>query len=107
MYYHVPVNKKKEVFMNNSITVTVGGKQLSYSPDDGMLSAWAEKNNVPIETHCKEGFCGACVCGVSADDELDRNKLVSTTDDAIAYAGDNEIVSCQSMPLRDITLTLR
>jgi ferredoxin len=93
--------------MSNSIIVTVDGRELSYSPSDGMLSSWAKKKGIEIETHCLQGYCGACTCKIKSDSEQDKEKLVYSTDEVIAYVNDDEIIACQSRPLQNITLSPR
>jgi ferredoxin len=93
--------------MSKLIKVTVGGVELTYSSDDGMLTAWAKKKGIDIERHCGEGYCGACVCKIKSDKETDVSKLVETHTEIIACTGDDEIATCQSTPKQDITLILR
>lgn len=93
--------------MSNSITVTVDGRELSYSPEDGVLTSWAKKKGISIEAHCLEGYCGACTCRVESKTEKDKEKLVQSTDDVIAFVQDDEIIACQSRPLQNITLSPR
>lgn len=93
--------------MGNPIIITVDGRELSYSSNDGMLTDWAKKKGVDIETHCLDGHCGACTCRIQSDSEKDKEKLVYSTDKVIAYVNDDEIISCQSRPLQNITLSPR
>ncbi|MCP3427418.1 class I ribonucleotide reductase maintenance protein YfaE [Alteromonas sp. LMIT007] len=58
-----------------------------------------EENNVTLEYHCREGFCGACRCKLISGE-------VDYTIDPLAFIDDDEILPCCTIPLTDIMLDI-
>jgi ferredoxin len=83
----------------NTLLITVADQQsFPHSKDHSLLES-IEQSKVDIQSHCREGFCGAC-----------RTKLVSGeveyTTDPLAYIDDDEILPCCCVPISDITIII-
>tara|TARA_R110001583_G_scaffold195070_1_gene368930 strand:- start:377 stop:643 length:267 start_codon:yes stop_codon:yes gene_type:complete len=58
-----------------------------------------EAKNIESQSHCRDGFCGACRCIITSGE-------VKYTTDPLAYIEDNEILICCSIPITDIEINL-
>ena len=80
-----------------SISIANGPSFLS-TPDNTLL-ADLEAQGIPIEYHCREGYCGACRC------KLVSGK-VDYTVDPLAFIDDDEILPCCTVALTDVVLEI-
>ena len=86
----------------NTITVTIqrdsDGESLCVTalPENTILET-LETNNVTVQYHCRDGFCGACRC------KLESGEVQYTTD-PLAFIDDDEILPCVTKPLTDIEI---
>ena len=67
--------------------------------DDKTILESLEKAGVPTNSHCRDGFCGACRTKIVAGE-------VHYTTDPLAYIDDDEILTCCSIPVSDIEIVL-
>jgi ferredoxin len=63
-------------------------------PVTGTILQTLEKSNVPVQSHCREGFCGACRV------KLKQGEVGYTTD-PIGFVDDDEVLACCSVPTSD------
>lgn len=74
------------------------GRKIPYSAGDTLLEC-LEINQIEVQYHCREGFCGAC-----------RTKLLSGKIEyniaPLAYLDDDEFLPCCSVPKTDIEIEL-
>ncbi len=84
---------------DSGLTITIDGHEPICYQDDDSLLACLERHNIPANSHCRDGFCGAC-----------RTKLVTGevdyTTDPLAFIDDDEILTCCSKPLSDIHIII-
>lgn len=83
----------------NALLITIVDQQsFSHSKEHSLLES-IERNKIEIQSHCREGFCGAC-----------RTKLVDGeveySTDPLAYIDDDEILPCCCVPISDITIVI-
>ncbi len=71
----------------------------AFSSSKDTILADLEENNVTLEYHCREGFCGACRCKLISGE-------VDYTIDPLAFIDDDEILPCCTIPLTDIMLDI-
>ncbi|MCI2285967.1 class I ribonucleotide reductase maintenance protein YfaE [Colwellia sp. MSW7] len=84
--------------MNTITVVSQTGSQII--PSIGSLLESLEKSGVTVESHCREGFCGAC--------RIKKTKgEVEYFDNPIGYAGENEVLVCCSKAKTDIEIDIR
>jgi len=88
------VSQSKQI---RSISIANGPSFLS-TPDSTLLSD-LEAQGIPIEYHCREGYCGACRCKLISGE-------VDYTVDPLAFIDDDEILPCCTVPLTDVELAL-
>jgi ferredoxin len=73
-------------------------KAVQHLPNNTLLET-IEQNDVEIQYHCREGYCGAC-----------RSKLISGeveyTTDPLAFIDDDEILPCCCIPISDIDIEI-
>ncbi len=78
--------------------ITIEQQKIPFDPADKTLLNSLEKNNVDVHYHCRDGFCGACrvtlTCG----------QVEYPNGEPLAFVGDNEILTCCSIPVSDISL---
>lgn len=56
-----------------------------------------ERENVDVQSHCRDGFCGACRCKLTSGE-------VEYKIDPLAFLDDNEILTCCTYPITDIEI---
>lgn len=73
-------------------------REIPYTAGDTLLECM-ENNDIEVQFHCREGFCGAC-----------RTKLLSGEIEyniaPLAYLDDDEFLPCCSVPKTDIEIEL-
>lgn len=83
----------------NTLLITVVDQQSFPHSEENSLLESIEQSKVDIQSHCREGFCGAC-----------RTKLVDGeveyTTDPLAYIDDDEILPCCCVPTSNITIAI-
>ncbi|XRX43235.1 MAG: class I ribonucleotide reductase maintenance protein YfaE [Buchnera aphidicola (Tetraneura sorini)] len=76
-------------------------KKIIFSSKKKILLKVLEKNNIPIQYNCRNGFCGCC-----------RLKLISgkiiycKTKQPIAYCNFQEILPCSCLIIENITIKI-
>ena len=58
-----------------------------------------ESAGIPVNSHCRDGFCGACRCTV-IDGSIDYQT------DPLAFVDDNEMLPCCAIPRSDLVIKL-
>ena len=87
------------------MTIPIKGRIITLSDGSAFSSSKdtiledLEENNVTLEYHCREGFCGACRCKLISGE-------VDYTLDPLAFIDDDEILPCCTIPLTDIILDI-
>jgi ferredoxin len=79
----------------SQLTILVNGIKVCGNRHEPLLTQ-LENAGIKPEYQCRNGMCGACRC-----------KLISgavTQQDALAFIGPNEILSCCSIPQQDINI---
>lgn len=70
-----------------------------YPADQPPLLDFLEKNNVPVQFNCREGFCGACRCKLVSGS-------VSYLYEPLAFVRNGEVLTCCSVALTDLELEI-
>jgi ferredoxin len=78
------------------ITV-VSGIEVRNIPSVGTLLESLEKSSVQIESHCRDGFCGACKVKL-------KSGRVTEVKQSLGYFDDGEILACCSRPETQIEI---
>ncbi|OBU43424.1 (2Fe-2S)-binding protein [Photobacterium phosphoreum] len=79
----------------SQLTILVNGIKVCGNRHEPLITQ-LEAAGLQPEYQCRNGICGACRC-----------KLISgavTQQDALAFIGPNEILSCCSIPQQDINI---
>ena len=63
------------------------GDTMQKVPVSGTLLESLEQSGVRVESHCRDGFCGACRC------KLKSGKVEYTTE-PLAFLDDDEVLTC-------------
>ena len=63
-------------------------------PVVGTILQSLEKSNIAIESHCRDGYCGACSVKL-------KSGTVGYTTDPLGFVDDDEILACCSVPTSD------
>jgi ferredoxin len=63
----------------------------------GTILESLEKSNVPIESHCRDGFCGACRIKLKSGE-------VEEVIDPLAFLHDDEVLACCMRPKTKIEI---
>lgn len=83
----------------NSFVIQVQQHQAFAHKKGQSLLQSMEQQNIDVQYHCREGYCGACrtklICG-----EVDY------TTDPLAFIDDDEILPCCCEPVSDLELKL-
>lgn len=58
-----------------------------------------EAAKIPTNSHCRDGFCGACRCKLTSGE-------INYTVDPLAFIDEDEILLCCSLAQTDITIDL-
>jgi ferredoxin len=84
---------------NSSFMVTIQSHKTVEHPPNNTLLETIEQQQIEIQYHCREGYCGAC-----------RSELVSGevkyTTDPLAFIDDNEILPCCCIPISNIEVKI-
>lgn len=73
------------------------GKELTWRRSDGTLLEFAEREGVALPSGCRLGQCESCAISVLSGQVA---HLVKTNDDLAT----DQCLTCQAMPLSDLTL---
>lgn len=79
--------------------ITTEERVISFLEQDKNILGSLERENIESHYHCKDGFCGACRC------KLIKGK-VHYEGAPLAYVGDDEILTCCSIPTTDIEIDI-
>lgn len=83
----------------DSFMVTIKHHKTVQHPANNTLLETIELQQIEIQSHCREGYCGAC-----------RSKLicgkVEYTTDPLAFIDDDEILPCCCIPVSNIEIEL-
>ncbi|MDN3653279.1 class I ribonucleotide reductase maintenance protein YfaE [Thalassotalea ponticola] len=60
---------------------------------------YLEAQNIDIQYHCRDGFCGACRCNLIQGD------IEYVNGEPLAFIRDGEFLPCCSIPTSDIIIT--
>ena len=66
-------------------------------PVVGTILQSLESSNIRVESHCREGFCGACRVKV-------KKGLVDYINQPLGYVGDDEALACCSVPKGEVEI---
>lgn len=66
-------------------------------PATGTLLESLEQSSVPVESHCRDGYCGACRCKLKSGD-------VKYTNSPIAFVSSGEVLTCCAIPVSNIEI---
>lgn len=77
----------------------MGGTKNVPSIDGYTILESLEAAQLPTNSHCRGGFCGACRCKLVSGE-------VHYTIDPLAFIDDNEILPCCSIAISDINIEL-
>jgi len=81
-------------------TITVQDKKVCYSDSKQTLLECLESNDVKVDYHCRDGFCGACRV------TLISGEINYPNGEPLAFVGENEILPCCCVPVTDINLVI-
>ena len=56
-----------------------------------------ERQNIEVQYHCRDGYCGACRCKLTSGQ-------VEYKVDPLAFIDDDEILTCCTIPSTDISI---
>ncbi|OAN18313.1 (2Fe-2S)-binding protein [Photobacterium jeanii] len=79
----------------SSLTITVNGIKVHGNSREPLLTQ-LERVGIQPEYQCRNGMCGACRCKLQTG-AVDQQ-------DAMAFVGQNEILSCCSIPKANVTI---
>ena len=83
---------------SKAITVSVADKDIIYLDSHNNLLECIESADIEVHYHCRDGYCGACRV------MLTRGQISYPQGEPLAYVGDNEILPCCCIPMRNIEL---
>lgn len=86
--------------LNLTPTITIQDKKVCFSDPKQTLLECLENNEVKVDFHCRDGFCGACRVTLTAG-EINYPK-----GEPLAFVGKNEILPCCCVPVTDINLVI-
>jgi len=78
-------------------TVT-GTKKVPFIEGSTILES-LEAAQLPTNSHCRDGFCGACRCKLICGE-------INYTVDPLAFIDDDEILPCCAIAISDINIEL-
>ena len=88
----------KTITIANRVDCNGDNLSIEPSPSESILET-LERENIEIQYHCRDGFCGAC-----------RSKLISGevtyTTDPLAYIDDDEFLPCCTKSNSPITIEI-
>ncbi|WP_434359768.1 2Fe-2S iron-sulfur cluster-binding protein [Parasalinivibrio latis] len=79
----------------SKVTLNVNGFEVDGNTGESLLKQ-LENAGLQPEYQCRNGVCGACRCRLATGKVSQK--------DSLAYTGKDEILTCQSRPLTDVTL---
>ncbi|MBH0039692.1 MULTISPECIES: class I ribonucleotide reductase maintenance protein YfaE [unclassified Pseudoalteromonas] len=79
--------------------ITIEGRELTFFDSDISILRSLERENIDIEFHCRDGYCGACRCKLLKGD-------ICYFIEPLAHVRSGEILTCCSKPLSDITVDI-
>lgn len=80
--------------------ISVEGKDIVCSEQYPSILECLEDADVEVHYHCRDGFCGACRV------TLHQGEVVYPQGEPLAFVGEGEILTCCSVPVTDIKITL-
>ena len=80
--------------------ITVQGKKVCYKSKDQTLLECLEDNDIKVDYHCRDGFCGACRV------TLTSGEINYPNGEPLAFVGEDEILPCCCVPVTDINLKI-
>jgi len=80
--------------------ITVQGKQVCFENKKQTLLECLENNDIKVDYHCRDGFCGACRVTLTA------GEISYPNGEPLAFVGKNEILPCCCVPVTDINLEI-
>ncbi|WDE09635.1 class I ribonucleotide reductase maintenance protein YfaE [Thalassomonas haliotis] len=80
--------------------ISVEGKKVTCTGQYPSILECLEDADVEVHYHCRDGFCGACRV------TLEQGKVVYPQGEPLAFVGEGEILTCCSLPVTDIKITL-
>ena len=81
-----------------NITISAD-KVIQSSPKRTVLES-IEDNGIEAHFHCRDGFCGACRV------KLKQGTVQYPGGEPLAYIGDDEILTCCTIPTSDIEIEI-
>ena len=84
---------------NKPCQININHAQTVVHDEGNTLLESLEKHGVPVQYHCREGFCGACRTTLESGE-------VEYTIAPLAYIDDDEILPCCCRPISDITVKI-
>ncbi|MCW8866570.1 MAG: class I ribonucleotide reductase maintenance protein YfaE [Colwellia sp.] len=94
----MPAETKSSIQLTPKITVQ--GKQVCFENKEQTLLECLEDNDVKVDYHCRDGFCGACRVTLTA------GEINYPNGEPLAFVGDKEILPCCCVPVTDISLEI-
>jgi ferredoxin len=92
----MPADTKSAVQLTPSITVQ--GKKVCYKNKAQTVLECLEDNDIKIDYHCRDGFCGACRVTLTA------GEISYPKGEPLAFIGEKEILPCCCVPVTDINI---
>ena len=80
--------------------ITVQGKQVYFNNKKQTLLECLESNDIKVDYHCRDGFCGACRV------TLITGEISYPKGEPLAFVGKNEILPCCCIPVTDINIKI-
>lgn len=80
-------------------SIQIGKETIIFTDADSSILEAMERNNIPIESHCKNGYCGVCR----------TKRLQGEVDyhiDPLAFFNEDEFLPCCSTPNSDLKMEL-
>ncbi len=99
----MPAATKPSIKLPPPVTVqviTVQDKQVCFNNKKQTLLECLESNDVKVDYHCRDGFCGACRVTLTA------GKINYPNGEPLAFVGENEILPCCCVPVTDINIKI-
>jgi ferredoxin len=81
-----------------SVKVTTGAA-INFDGSARTLLEALEQQQLPVNYHCREGYCGACRCKLLSGE-------VSYINEPLAFVRRGEFLPCCSVPLTDIEIEI-
>ena len=75
------------------------GSVIDFNGSSRTLLEALEQQQLQVNFHCREGYCGACRCKLLKGD-------ISYLNEPLAFVRQGEFLPCCSIPLTDITIDI-